>query len=250
MSEYIFVFVAGWFQVINILEVSSMTFHSCRTPGRLASIKNVILFTYFLIFTHISISPFSGNFKLKNKVAAENLQVIYIKLYRRKKYLVFDSWIHCIYSYGSMERKYIALLLSLVKRIVSTSNTLATRKLRANVSKLSNVCTSMEIHIFLLQISNNVHCQMQLYEQSHRSFFEYKSLDKEPSVSRNDDSDIRISPRIGLRWPFGTRKGTKTTPEPSSNSNSDGSLLRLSINIVLSSLIFRTCSRDSLKKAV
>ncbi|XP_076647553.1 protein spaetzle-like [Halictus rubicundus] len=79
---------------------------------------------------------------------------------------------------------------------------------------------ALKISIFFW-ISNNVHCQMQLYEQSHRSFFEYKSLDKEPSVSHNDDSDIRISPRIGLKWPFSTRKGTTTTPEPLSNSNSD-----------------------------
>ncbi|XP_076290880.1 protein spaetzle-like [Lasioglossum baleicum] len=73
----------------------------------------------------------------------------------------------------------------------------------------------------LFWILNNVHCQIQWYEQSHQSYLNYKNLDKEPSVSGNGDSDVRISPRIGLKWPFSPQNRIKGTPQPPTNNKRD-----------------------------
>ncbi|XP_078046963.1 uncharacterized protein LOC144475199 [Augochlora pura] len=71
----------------------------------------------------------------------------------------------------------------------------------------------------LLWICIDVHCQMQWYEQSRQSYFNYKSLDNKPSDSANDDSEARIAPRIGLKWPFSLQNGIKATPRPPSTED-------------------------------
>ncbi|XP_031828975.1 uncharacterized protein LOC116425428 [Nomia melanderi] len=68
--------------------------------------------------------------------------------------------------------------------------------------------TVLKISIFLL-ILNNVYCQMQLYEQSRRPYYYYRSLDKQPSVPRNNDSEARTPLRIAWGWPFNQQNRKK-----------------------------------------
>ncbi|XP_033334440.2 protein spaetzle [Megalopta genalis] len=82
----------------------------------------------------------------------------------------------------------------------------------------TNMSNALKV-LMLLWICIDVHCQMQWYEQSHESYFNYKNLDDKPSVSSSGDSEVRIAPRIGLKWPFSPQNRIKATSQPPSTDD-------------------------------